>query len=200
MDGSVALDATGRIGPSPRAAQHGCVPVGSLVAPATVPLRWRLSDKYDPAARALAERHYTRQKPGAAQFLRPGFNYTLVTEDGLAVWNTWRGHAQHFWHGAWENTLFRNEGAGLSSDLILEALAATRAAWGDPPAIGTITMIDVDAVRHKRDPGRCYRRAGFVPVGWTSKRHRLVLRLYPELHPQSRAALWTCEVLGACAP
>jgi hypothetical protein len=159
-------------------------------------VRWRLSDKYEPAARALAERHYTRQTPGAAGFLRPGRNYVLLTDDARAVWATWRGFANHAWAGAWENTLFRNEGAGLSSELIREAIAATMAAWGDLPSCGTLTMIDPDAVRRKRDPGRCYRRASFEPVGYTRERRRLVLVLPVERHPAPDAALWEQEPLA----
>lgn len=156
-------------------------------------MRWRVADKYDPTARAIAERHYTRQTPGAAQFLRPGRNHVLVAISGDAAWSTWLGFASHAWRGAWENTLFRNEGAGLSSELILEAVASTVHAWGDPPPLGMITMVDIDAVRRKRDPGRCYRRAGFEPVGWTKERRRLVLQLLPERFPSAAPALWSAE-------
>lgn len=72
-------------------------------------MRWRLSDKYEPAARALAERHYTRQTPGAAGFLRPGHNYVLLTEDARAVWATWSGLASHAWAGAPDAALWECE-------------------------------------------------------------------------------------------
>lgn len=63
---------------------------------------------------------------------------------------------------------FRNEGAGLSSELIREAVAATRAVWGDPPALGFVTFVDPDKTRRKRDPGRCYRKAGWRVCGETA--------------------------------
>lgn len=49
---------------------------------------WRLSWRADPAARAIADRHYNRQKPGAAQFVPPGRCLVLKAFDGSAVWVT----------------------------------------------------------------------------------------------------------------
>lgn len=51
--------------------------------------------------------------------------------------------------------------------MIREAIAATRyeairLGWGLPPVLGLVTFVDAAKVRHKRDPGRCYRKAGFV--------------------------------------
>jgi 1-acyl-sn-glycerol-3-phosphate acyltransferase len=75
-------------------------------------------------------------------------------------------YVRHAWPGAWVNSLFRNEGAGLSSVLIRDAVAATVALYPAPEA-GLITFVDASKVRHKRDPGRCYRKAGFKHVGFT---------------------------------
>ena len=69
---------------------------------------------------------------------------------------------------SWVNSLFRNEGAGLSSELIREAIAATRWYWPDVPDLGLVTFVDASKVRHKRDPGRCYKRAGFFFDGFTA--------------------------------
>ena len=41
------------------------------------------------------------------------------------------------------------------------AVAATVAFYGSPPKQGMITFVDPDKTRKKRDPGRCYRKAGF---------------------------------------
>jgi hypothetical protein len=46
-------------------------------------------------------------------------------------------------------------------------VAATRWYYGDPPALGFITFVDADKTRRKRDPGRCYRKAGWAHVGHT---------------------------------
>lgn len=49
---------------------------------------WRRSDRADPAALILADRHYSRQKPGTPQFVQPGRCLVLVTEDRTALWVT----------------------------------------------------------------------------------------------------------------
>lgn len=132
---------------------------------------WRVSHRFDREALPLADRHYNRQKVGSPQFVPPGACVVfLAGEPAAALWVTSHPLAEftkHAWAGAWVNTLFRNEGAGLSSSLIREAVAATRALWGEPPSLGLITFVDAGEVRPKRDPGRCYRRAGFAHVGFT---------------------------------
>jgi len=132
---------------------------------------WRLSDRFDPAALPLADRHYNRQKVGSPQFVPPGRCLVLLTADRSALWVTSWPFAQfvrHAWGGAWVNSLFRNEGEGLSSDLIRLAVAHTAARWPAVPDLGMVTFVDASKVRRKRDPGRCYRKAGFHHVGFTA--------------------------------
>lgn len=127
-------------------------------------MRWTISDRGDPAALPLADRHYNRQSIGSPQFVPTGS--CKVFRHDKALWVTSWPKAEfvrHAWAGAWINSLFRNEGAGLSSELIREAIAATRFFWVPPP-MGLITFVDASKVRHKRDPGRCYLRAGFTPA------------------------------------
>lgn len=133
---------------------------------------WQMSHRADPRALPMADRHYTRQKPGTPQFVPPGRCLVLITPEADALWVTswpFAEYTKHAWAGAWVCSLFRNESDGrlLSSDLIREALAATRYAYGDNP-LGMITFVDADKTRHKRDPGRCFRRAGFEHVGYTA--------------------------------
>lgn len=134
---------------------------------------WRPSWRADPAVRALADRHYNRQKIGAAQFVPPGRCLVLKTGEAgpSAAWVTsWpiAAYVQHAWAGAWVNQLFRNEGDYLSSDLIRYAVAHTRANWPDVPPLGIVSFVDAAKTRRKRDPGRCYRRAGWSHVGFTA--------------------------------
>lgn len=67
---------------------------------------------------------------------------------------------------AWVCSAFRNERRDLhlSSDLVIEALAGTRFYW-EVPSWGMITFVDSGKTRHKRDPGRCFRKAGFHVAG-----------------------------------
>lgn len=162
---------------------------------------WRLSWRADPAVRALADRHYSRKTIGAAQFAPPGKILVLKTADRDAGWVTLWPFAQfvmHDWAGAWMNTLFRKEGPGLASDMIRHAVAHTRSKWPDVPPLGMVTMIDPSGVRHKRDPGRCYLKAGFRHAGYTKSGLR-VLQLLPgdmpeaEPVPGSQASLFALE-------
>jgi hypothetical protein len=66
--------------------------------------------------------------------------------------------------------------------LIRDAVAATRYEWGEPPALGMVTFVDAEKVRRKRDPGRCFLRAGFVRVGMTAG-GLLALQLLPGAMP-----------------
>lgn len=125
---------------------------------------WAPVVRCDPRARALADRHYSRQTPGALDFTAPGRKLVMLTDDERAVWavvdNLDPCGAQH-----WRVTMFRNEGAQLSSDLIREATGRTRDYWrrhykGEPP-VPLTTEIDPGCVRRKRDPGRCFLRAGW---------------------------------------
>ncbi len=131
---------------------------------------WRISHRFDPRALPLADRHYNRRKIGSPQFVPPGRCLVLITENADALWVTswpFAEFTKHAWAGAWVCSCFRNESTILSSELIREAVAATRGVFGDPPDLGMITFVNVDKTRRKRDPGRCYRRAGWKPCGWT---------------------------------
>ena len=129
------------------------------------PMPWRQSHRFDRVARPIADRHYNRQKPGTKQFVPPGRCLVLTAIAGPALWvSSWpfAEYTKHAWSGAWVNSTFRNEGAGLSSDLIRAAIAATRWRWPDTPALGMVTFVDRRKVRGKKHFGLCYRKAGFI--------------------------------------
>ena len=62
--------------------------------------------------------------------------------------------------------LFRNEGAGLSSALILDAMALTERLWNERPADGWLTWVDPRKVNSKH-PGYCFLKAGWEKAGHT---------------------------------
>jgi len=137
-------------------------------------MNWTLSHRFDRRALPLADRHYNRRKPGTPQFAAPGRTFVLLTPAADAVWvSSWpyADMAWHEWAGAWVNTIFRNEGAVLSSVLIAEAVQATRWRWGQPPPLAypIVTFINVKRVRPKRHPGYCYLMAGWEQIGMTKK-------------------------------
>jgi hypothetical protein len=85
------------------------------------------------------------------------------------------------------NSLFRREDGPLASDLIVAAAAATRAHWPDLPPLGIVSFVDPEKTRRKRDPGRCYRRAGWTHVGHT-RAGLLTFQLLPCDFPEPAAA------------
>lgn len=149
---------------------------------------WERSWRADPRARAVADRHYNRQKIGSPQFVPPGRCLVLLTKATDALWITswpYAEYVKHDWAGAWTCSAFRNErprtaldpSGYLSSELIRQACAATRFTFGDPPPQGFVTFVDRTKVRGKRHFGRCYREAGFVapPCGECSGRGRCMV-------------------------
>lgn len=129
---------------------------------------WSLEPIESPAARALADRHPTRQTHGAKGFIPPGRRILLRTTDGRAIWSACHNVFRGVWR--WRNTIFRNEGVMLSSDLVRSATAATYREWigryCSLPSEPLITEIDVEATAHRRsrrhEPGHCY-----LVAGWT---------------------------------
>lgn len=153
-------------------------------------MNWHISYRVDPRARKIADRHYNRQKIGASQFVSPGRCVVLVTAKG-ALWVTswpFAEYVKHQWAGAWICSCFRNESQVLSSLLIREAIAATRYIWPDVPELGMVTFVDQTQVRKKRDWGRCYRKAGFVPCG-TTKGGLFALQLTADKMPEPEPPL-----------
>ena len=159
---------------------------------------WQTSWRADPRAARIADRHYSRQNVGADQFMPAGRAavFLVQNEAGQAVWGTswpFAEYVKHAWAGAWICSIFRNEGAGRASDMILEAVAATRATFGEPPPQGMITFVDRSKVRPTIVRGRevygwSFRKAGFVEVGETKELGLLALQLRPEDMPPARAA------------
>ncbi len=132
-------------------------------------------------ARDLFRRHYSCKKDGPAAgadllMLGPGDKMVLLTGDAMAVF-AWRRerHRRDGQRGV-ECTIFRNEGAGLSSALIKTAQLEADRRW---PGERHFTHVDPDAVRGTC-PGYCFIRAGWRPCGWTAVHRRRILQSLPE--------------------
>jgi hypothetical protein len=157
---------------------------------------WAVSHRADKRALLLADRHYNRQKVGSPQFVPPGRCQVFVTDCGRAVWVTswpFAKYVKHAWAGAWVNSIFRNEGAGVSSALILEALAVTRHYW-EPPELGVVSFVHPKKVpgvmvRGERIFGYCYLKAGFKHVGFTKQDGLWAWQLLPHQCPVAREPL-----------
>jgi hypothetical protein len=159
---------------------------------------WHESWRADPGARRLADRHYNRQKVGAKQFVPPGRDLVLVTADYDALWITswpFAEYVKHAWAGAWVNSCFRNESSARASELIVAAVAATRAKFGEPPEIGMVTFVDASKIKPTRQPGRCYLKAGFRFVGHTQG-GLVALQLLPSDMPTAVSAVRQQELFA----
>ena len=167
--------------------------------------RWRLSHRCDSFGREIADRHYNRQSVGALNFVPPGrcLVLTAQTATGRALWVTswpFAEYVRHAWAGAWVCSAFRNEGAGLSSDLIRAAVRATVWKYGAAPEPhGFITFVDRSKTRSKKTPGYCYRMAGWEPCGMTQGGLH-ALRLPPGRMPEAEAPMdGNLDLFGATA-
>lgn len=168
-------------------------------------MNWSRSWRADPLGRELADRHYNRQKVGATQFVPPGRCVVLLATDAKALWVTswpYAAFVRHEWAGAWMNSTYRREDGELASTLIVEAVAATRYLFGDPPPLGMVTFINPAKVPgfFRRGPngrtlewGYAYWCAGFVHVGWT-KKGLYAMQLLPGNMPAARAPLGELEL------
>ena len=162
-------------------------------------MTWRMTWKSDPAALAIADRHYSRQKPGTKQFTQNCQNLVLIRSNALWVTAFPKAeHVKHQWAGAWMNSFFRNEGDERSSDLIRAAVAITRFVRGTPPALGMLTFVDPKhvpptKVRGEDVYGYCYRKAGFHLVGFSKTKRLWAWRLFVEDMPPP-AAPWEYDL------
>lgn len=151
---------------------------------------WRASHRADTPARELADRHYSRQKPGSPQFMPPGSCRVLLAENKKAVFGLSypkTEYVKHAWAGAWICSIFRNEQAGpLASQMIADAMAIFQTHYEVPP-LGCVTFVDPKEVpgimeRGERIKGFCFYKAGFELVGET-KSGKLAWQLRPEKMP-----------------
>ena len=152
-------------------------------------MTWLLSSSSDPRALAVVDGtgpfsqygpHYSRRTPGSKTFTGVGQEIVLVTGCGRAVWacvrqktpmargtGASRGRVAVTDERArfiWRNMLFRNLGAGLSSNLVRSALERTYEEWqrryGALPVERLRTEIGLRHVR-STNPGYCYLMAGW---------------------------------------
>ncbi len=148
---------------STRAAVALRLPGLDLDAPA-----WQVRSHRDPAALVLADRHYSRRRPGSGQLGPPGRKLVFVTPCEQAVWLTHWPYAELALDGldAWRCTIFRNEGVNgiRSSELVRAAMELTARLWADRPADGWITWIEP-----ARSPRPIRATASSRPAGtWTA--------------------------------
>lgn len=136
---------------------------------------WQQVTKFDGRACALADRHYSRRKPGSGQFMPPGQTVVLLSADERSVFGWWRPHPRSGLRAmngldGWTCTIFRREGAGLASEMILEAELFVQ----DPGPDGWITYVKDSAIASP-NPGYCFKRAGYRVRGRSADKKKTLL-------------------------
>ncbi len=151
----------------------------------------------DADACAMFERHYSaakslklRRSRGTRLFVGPGFKLVLATpcRRALFVWRKFKSADSQTGIGC---AVFRNEGAGLSSELIRAADDIADQRW---PGERHFTYVNPRAVRSP-NPGFCFRAAGWNFVrgadgkpATTKARKLLILERAPHLPAPERLA------------
>ena len=121
--------------------------------------------KFDRESVLLADKHYSRQKPGTNQFMPPGRTMVIRDTEGTIVFG-WLWQDKRDDHQTGYNcSIFRNESKRLSSDVILEAERMVFKKWG-PNRL--FTYVDASQLlkpskkyRKPKIPGKCFVAAGY---------------------------------------
>jgi hypothetical protein len=132
----------------------------------------------NPSGMSIFMRHYTaRENRKVFQFIGPGEKAAFITPDAKALF-VWRKFISDAGETGVNCAVFRNEGTELarSSELIKRANAL---AWERWPGERLYTYVDPIKVRHKRDPGRCFLRAGYRKLDRTTKSGKLIFEIFP---------------------
>lgn len=152
---------------------------------------WRVVPKGNRDACALADRHYSRRKVGAPQFMPPGQTLCLVAPGAVFGW--WRPHpasglvAMNGLDG-WTCTIFRNESPTLSSVLIVEAERVLALEIGDCGPDGMLTYVFDRKIR-STNPGYCFKCAGWRVRGRSADgRKTLLAKPFEHAGTSARAA------------
>lgn len=128
----------------------------------------------DDEARRFFDRHYSRKRYADGRepklFVGPGHKMVLVTPCRRALF-VWRKFISGDGQQGVNCAVFRNEGAGLSSDLIQEADAMADSRW---PGERHFTYVDPRKVA-SANPGYCFIRAGWQRCGVTKWNKLLIL-------------------------
>lgn len=133
----------------------------------------------NPSGVALFRRHYSfkARKRGPQKqphFCGPGQKTVLLTPCGRALF-VWRKFRSMNDQPGVNCAVFRNEGAGRSSDLIR---AAMEIAWRRWPGERLYTYVNPRKVK-SANPGYCFLCAGWRKCGITKARHLLIFDVLP---------------------
>lgn len=129
-------------------------------------------------ARTIFDRHYSRKRYADGrepmQFVGLGTKLVLLTPCARALF-VWRKFISGDGQQGVNCAVFRNEGAGLSSELIQAADAIAFERW---PGERHYTYINTKKVRSS-NPGYCFLKAGWRKCGITKWNRLLIMERLP---------------------
>jgi hypothetical protein len=127
----------------------------------------------DTESRLLADRHYSRQTPGAREFMGNGRTLVLRNQAGTVVFGwLYPKSGLHVLDGV-ACTIFRNESQRRSSEIILEAETHALAKWPDLKQFWT--YVNPSPVRSP-NPGYCFKVAGYKHVSTSTRGLHLLVK------------------------
>jgi hypothetical protein len=128
--------------------------------------------------REIFERHYSRKRYADRRrpklFVGPGDKLVLITPCARAIF-AWRKFISDNDQAGVNCAIFRNDGAGLSSNLIREADEIADNRWPDERHY---TYVDPRKIRSS-NPGFCFKAAGWRVCGVTKVHKLLILERTP---------------------
>lgn len=131
----------------------------------------------DEHACSMFERHYSAEKSlrlrrerGTKLIAGPGYKIVLATPCRRALF-VWRKFISKDGQEGVNCAVFRNEGAGLSSELIMAADALADERW---PGERHFTYVNPRKIR-STNPGFCFLQAGWRRCGVTKHRKLIIL-------------------------
>lgn len=132
------------------------------------------TSKADPEMALLFDRHYSRRKVGARQFMPPGETLVLRDADGTILFGWLRNTIVRMDGQIGINcTVFRNESRRQSSDVILEAEQWAYDRWGE---LRLFTYVNPKKIS-SANPGYCFKKAGWQFVKRTRDGKHLLEKL-----------------------
>ncbi len=158
--------------------------------------RWFEFKDGNTSALELYERHYSAYKYADGRkrelFCGPGEKMVLLTEKKDALF-AWRKFIDASGQKGINCAVFRNESNFLSSELILEAMAAARMRW---PGERLYTYVNPEEISSS-NPGCCFKKAGWTRCGLT-KGGLVILEALPGLPvPSIQKRVCVVSVFGS---
>lgn len=146
---------------------------------------WEQTKDGNPAAAQLYKKHYScyqykdnrRNNPAYRNrnlIVGPGEKLVLITPDLDAIF-VWRKFVSKNNQTGVNCAVFRNESDHLSSYLIIEAM---KIAWMKWPGERLYTYVNPKAIA-SRNPGYCFKMAGWKQCGITQVKKLIILEVYP---------------------